>query len=73
MPLLHSPSADNTFRVVGQYFVARLCGSVGLLGPLPGPWKVQIKVDEGVERYYYVNSPTGQRTFNDLRLGFLNE
>ncbi|KAI0121336.1 hypothetical protein BJ170DRAFT_600012 [Xylariales sp. AK1849] len=73
-PMLLRPSKGGTFKAVGQCFVTSLCDSLSLLGPLPESWMVQCKRDkENRLRYYYVNLFTEEQTFNDPRLGPLED
>lgn len=71
-PFALRESSTGQYQVVGECFVHGLHDSMSLLGMLPEPWKVSINWDsDGLARYSFVNSLTGEATTDDPRLGEL--
>lgn len=68
-PLLLRGIASSQFRVIGECSAHGLEDAVGLLGPLPTPWRFQFAFDDsGLEMCQFLNVDTGEETFEDPRL-----
>jgi hypothetical protein len=60
---------SNKYLVVGISSLHGFTDGETLLGPLPAPWKVQVKLDfNGYDKIYFFNSLTGESTHEDPRL-----
>lgn len=67
-----TPTAPKSFQVVGECYIHDLSDAVGLLGPIPHPWRPVIIGDAlGRLRHWFMNVATGGRTVDDPRLGTL--
>jgi hypothetical protein len=73
-PLVLRPHSGGSFEVIGECFVHGLNDAIGLLGPLPSPWKVIGGWGHG-NRYLFrfSNADTGESTHEDPRLSPLTE
>jgi len=68
-PVALRPQPGGNYKLVGDCLVVTLQDSCGLLGPLDTRWKVQFRIQNKVQRCYYVDSISGNETFEDPRLG----
>lgn len=63
------PIAAEMYSVVGSCHIHGLSDAEQLLGPLPDPWRFQVKVgDTGGRAYYFQNPITGEDRTVDPRL-----
>jgi len=61
--------STESFQVVGECYVHGLSDAVGLLGPVPNPWRPIITGDAlGRQRHWFLNVITGELTLDDPRL-----
>ncbi|KAM0166671.1 hypothetical protein ACHAQE_001191 [Botrytis cinerea] len=70
-PMVLRPRADGAFELVGYCFVYGLNDAISLLGPLPSPWRVQLRRYKNSmfrEVYHFFNPTTGETTASDPRL-----
>jgi hypothetical protein len=51
------PIAAARYQVVGSCHIHGLSDAEQLLGPLPDPWRFQVKVGDMGERAYYFHNP----------------
>ncbi|KAK3387780.1 heterokaryon incompatibility protein-domain-containing protein [Podospora didyma] len=74
-PMLLRPQLDNKYLVVGSCFIYGLHDAIGLLGPLPSPWRAQVFKDSiglrSVHRFF--NPDTNTLSDEDPRLEPLDE
>ncbi|KAK3319498.1 heterokaryon incompatibility protein-domain-containing protein [Cercophora scortea] len=75
-PMVLRPQPNGRFAVVGESYVYGLNDGIGLLGALPGEWRVQIfqdssSITEGCYRFY--DPDTSTLTDEDPRLEPLEE
>lgn len=57
------------YHVIGSSYLHGFCDGTALLGPLPLPWKVQLKRDSsGYTNPYFHNPTTGENSDRDPRL-----
>lgn len=66
------PHDVKGFQVVGEAYIHGLEDAVGVLGPLPAPWRAIIRGDAlGRPLHRYLDLTTGEQTAEDPRLDIL--
>lgn len=75
MVLRPQPKDPKTFTLVGDAFVYGLHDATALLGPLPGPWRVQVFEDDAgyLTDYRFFNPESSLLSDEDPRLGALEQ
>lgn len=69
-PMVLRHTSTGSWQVVGECYVHGLSDTVGILGPIPHPWKTITKGDSlGRPTLRFVNCDTGEETLEDARLG----
>lgn len=71
-PIVLRPTHNGSWQVVGECYVHGLADTVGILGPIPHPWRPIVKGDSwGRPMSCFLNCRTGEETMEDPRLGSL--
>ena len=69
-PIVLRPVRDHHYEVVGPAYVYGLDQAEIILGPLPNPWKIKIRMDsQGIPWPAFIDEETGEITKDDPRLG----
>ncbi|KAI8627852.1 heterokaryon incompatibility protein-domain-containing protein [Xylariaceae sp. FL1651] len=69
LPLVVRPAPEDRFTVVGQCYIHGIMQGEALLGPLPTPWSVKVKLEGDVKyRPRYFNTETNLEVKEDPRL-----